>query len=119
MPMTASFDLGQIAGPIFAGPVYDLTGSFTVPTLAAAAALIAAALLAGGASRRAAVTAHNPHDAQVTAHRTAGAILASGLFILVLYLAGAIGVSAPLATASPQPLLNAPRHAEQPVAPFG
>jgi predicted MFS family arabinose efflux permease len=41
--MTASFSLGQILGPSFAGHVYDLTGSLAVPSLAAAAALLIAA----------------------------------------------------------------------------
>ncbi|MBO6757775.1 MAG: YbfB/YjiJ family MFS transporter [Roseibium sp.] len=44
--MTASFGLGQVIGPWFAGEVSSLTGSFTVPTLAAAAALVVAAGLA-------------------------------------------------------------------------
>lgn len=43
--MTASFSVGQILGPAFAGHVYDLTGSLAVPSLAAAAALLIAALL--------------------------------------------------------------------------
>ncbi len=43
--ITASFGLGQIAGPAFAGYIYDLTGSFLAPTLAAAGALLVAATL--------------------------------------------------------------------------
>jgi len=43
--MTASFGLGQIVGPIFAGWVHDLTGTFLLPSVAAAASLLLAALL--------------------------------------------------------------------------
>jgi len=43
--MTASFGLGQIIGPIFAGWVHDLTGTFLLPSVTAAAALAVAALL--------------------------------------------------------------------------
>jgi predicted MFS family arabinose efflux permease len=43
--MTASFGLGQILGPAFAGFVHDLTGSFFVPSLGAASALLVAAIL--------------------------------------------------------------------------
>ena len=43
--MTASFGLGQILGPAFAGFVHDLTGSFLVPSLGAAGALLVAATL--------------------------------------------------------------------------
>jgi predicted MFS family arabinose efflux permease len=43
--MTASFGLGQILGPIFAGYVHDLTGSFLMPSLGAAGALVVAAAL--------------------------------------------------------------------------
>lgn len=43
--MTASFGLGQMAGPWFAGELYALTGSFVAPSLCAAAALIVAAAL--------------------------------------------------------------------------
>jgi len=42
--MTASFSLGQIIGPAFAGFAYDATGSLTVPSLVAAAGLVLAAL---------------------------------------------------------------------------
>jgi len=45
--MTAAFGLGQIIGPIFAGWVHDLTGSFLLPSVAAAVTLIIAALLVG------------------------------------------------------------------------
>jgi predicted MFS family arabinose efflux permease len=44
--MTASFSLGQILGPAFAGFVYDATGSLVWPSLLAAAGLVAAAILA-------------------------------------------------------------------------
>ena len=44
--MTASFGLGQILGPLFAGYVFDLTGSLSLPLLGAALALLLAALLA-------------------------------------------------------------------------
>ncbi len=45
--MTAAFGLGQIVGPILAGWMHDLTGSFLLPSVAAAAALtIGAALVA-------------------------------------------------------------------------
>jgi predicted MFS family arabinose efflux permease len=43
--MTASFGLGQIIGPIFAGWVHDMTGTFLMPSVAAAGALVLAALL--------------------------------------------------------------------------
>ncbi|HET6157245.1 MAG TPA: YbfB/YjiJ family MFS transporter [Dongiaceae bacterium] len=43
--MTASFGLGQIIGPIFAGWVHDLTGTFLLPSVAAAGAVILAAAL--------------------------------------------------------------------------
>jgi predicted MFS family arabinose efflux permease len=41
--MTASFGTGQIIGPVFAGYLYDLTGSLAVPYWCAAAALVMAA----------------------------------------------------------------------------
>jgi predicted MFS family arabinose efflux permease len=44
--MTAAFGLGQIVGPGFAGMVYDATGTFVLPSLAAAGALLAGATLA-------------------------------------------------------------------------
>ncbi len=50
--MTAVFSAGQIVGPAFAGYAYDLTGSLTLPSLAAAAALLLAAALALFADRR-------------------------------------------------------------------
>lgn len=43
--MTASFGLGQIIGPIFAGWVHDLTGTFLLPSVAAAALLAISAVL--------------------------------------------------------------------------
>jgi predicted MFS family arabinose efflux permease len=44
--MTAAFGFGQIVGPVFAGIVYDATGTLLVPSLAAAGALLAGATLA-------------------------------------------------------------------------
>ncbi|WP_319772010.1 YbfB/YjiJ family MFS transporter [Breoghania sp.] len=44
--MTASFGLGQMVGPTIAGLVHDVTGSFTLPSLAAATALVVASGLA-------------------------------------------------------------------------
>ena len=43
--MTASFGLGQMIGPSFAGLLYDLLGSYLLPSLIAASALAAAAAL--------------------------------------------------------------------------
>src|SRR5262249_29408481 len=43
--MTASFGIGQIIGPIFAGLLHDLTGTFLLSWGPAAAALLLAALL--------------------------------------------------------------------------
>lgn len=43
--MTAAFGFGQIIGPVFAGVVFDLTGSFVLPSLVATAALLLAATL--------------------------------------------------------------------------
>ncbi|MCJ2069477.1 YbfB/YjiJ family MFS transporter [Methylobacterium sp. J-030] len=43
--MMAAFGTGQVIGPVAAGVLADLTGSFTVPSLAAAAALLIAAAL--------------------------------------------------------------------------
>ncbi|OUM01916.1 YbfB/YjiJ family MFS transporter [Variovorax sp. JS1663] len=42
---TASYGVGQILGPLFAAPLAQRTGSFTVPLLVAAATLAAGALL--------------------------------------------------------------------------
>lgn len=50
--MTASFSLGQIIGPAFAGFAYDATGSLAMPSLAAAVALVIAAVLSLVADRR-------------------------------------------------------------------
>lgn len=44
---TASYGVGQILGPLFAAPLAQRTGSFTVPLLVAAAALAFGALLFG------------------------------------------------------------------------
>ncbi|HEV2439051.1 MAG TPA: YbfB/YjiJ family MFS transporter [bacterium] len=44
--MTAVFGVGQIVGPAFAGAVYDATGSFLLPSIAAAGALLFGAFLA-------------------------------------------------------------------------
>ncbi len=41
--MTASFGLGQMVGPTFAGAAYDIAGSFLLPSLVAVAALVLAA----------------------------------------------------------------------------
>ena len=43
--MTASFSLGQIVGPAFAGFAYDATGSLVLPSLLAAGGLVIAALM--------------------------------------------------------------------------
>ena len=43
--MTASFGLGQMIGPTFAGYAYRIGDSFQVPSLTAAAALLVAAAL--------------------------------------------------------------------------
>ena len=43
--MTAAFGLGQIVGPLTAGYLKDMTGSFLWPSLAASIALLAAAIL--------------------------------------------------------------------------
>jgi predicted MFS family arabinose efflux permease len=50
--MTASFSLGQIIGPTFAGFAYDATGSLAVPSLLAAGGLVIAAALALAAQYR-------------------------------------------------------------------
>jgi predicted MFS family arabinose efflux permease len=44
--MTASFGLGQVAGPIFAGYMADAAGSYLVPSLIGSGALIAASGMA-------------------------------------------------------------------------
>ena len=43
--VTAVFSAGQILGPVFAGYLYDHTGSLAVPSWAAAAALVVAGML--------------------------------------------------------------------------
>lgn len=43
--MTASFGLGQMVGPAFAGYTHGFSGSFLLPSLVASAALLAAAVL--------------------------------------------------------------------------
>jgi cyanate permease len=43
--VTAAFGVGQIVGPVFAGWIRDMTGSFAVPSLCAAGALVLAAFL--------------------------------------------------------------------------
>jgi len=43
--VTASFGLGQIAGPYFAGAMHDATGSFLAPSLVAAGGLVFGGLL--------------------------------------------------------------------------
>ncbi len=48
--MTAAFGFGQIVGPSFAGVLFDISGSFLLPSMAAAGALLAAALLVGWAN---------------------------------------------------------------------
>jgi MFS family permease len=45
--LTASFGLGQAAGPWIAGQLHGVTGSFQAPSIAAAIALVIAAALAG------------------------------------------------------------------------
>lgn len=59
--MTASFSAGQILGPVFAGYVYDATGSLAMPSLVAVAALVLAAPLSvvADAQRRGAARAAN------------------------------------------------------------
>lgn len=59
--MTASFSAGQILGPVFAGYVYDATGSLAMPSLVAVAALVLAALLSvvADAQRRGTARAAN------------------------------------------------------------
>jgi predicted MFS family arabinose efflux permease len=55
--MTAAFSLGQIIGPVFAGVVYDATGSLVWPSLLAATGLVLAALLSVASQRFAPSTA--------------------------------------------------------------
>jgi predicted MFS family arabinose efflux permease len=43
--MTAAFSAGQIVGPLFAGHLYDHTGSLALPSWAAVAALVVAGIL--------------------------------------------------------------------------
>ncbi len=50
--MTGAFGTGQIVGPMLAGVLFDLTGSFTSPSLLAVAALLAAAALSAGLAVR-------------------------------------------------------------------
>jgi predicted MFS family arabinose efflux permease len=50
--MTAAFGSGQMIGPAFAGVVFDVTGSFVAPSVAAGLALVAAAELVMSARRR-------------------------------------------------------------------
>jgi predicted MFS family arabinose efflux permease len=50
--MTASFGLGQVLGPAFAGYVYDATGSLSMPLLVAVATLVLAAILSLVADNR-------------------------------------------------------------------
>jgi predicted MFS family arabinose efflux permease len=54
--ITASFGLGQIVGPTFAGVVHDATGSFVGPSLTAVAALVVAAVLVVSSSGQTART---------------------------------------------------------------
>ncbi|WP_271892963.1 YbfB/YjiJ family MFS transporter [Candidatus Phyllobacterium onerii] len=50
--MTAAFGIGQIIGPLIGGYVANITGDFTIATLAAAAGLVVAALFAFSAGRQ-------------------------------------------------------------------
>ncbi|MBB3237865.1 YbfB/YjiJ family MFS transporter [Phyllobacterium endophyticum] len=50
--MTAAFGVGQIIGPLIGGYVANITGDFTLATLAAAAGLVIAALFAYSAGRQ-------------------------------------------------------------------
>jgi len=62
--MTAGFGIGQIAGPLVAGRLFDATGGFAVPSTIAAAALAAAAAVAGVAAQ-----CPNPADAVTRSKR--------------------------------------------------
>ncbi|MBK1662539.1 YbfB/YjiJ family MFS transporter, partial [Paracraurococcus ruber] len=46
--LTASFGVGQIAGPVLAGVLHDLTGSFVLASLLLTGALVVAAALPRG-----------------------------------------------------------------------
>jgi MFS family permease len=50
--MAAAFGLGQIVGPLFAGVVYDTTGTCVVPARTAVSALLVGALLAVAGSKQ-------------------------------------------------------------------
>jgi MFS family permease len=50
--MTAAFGVGQIAGPLVAGWVAEMTGSFTMPTILGALALVVCILLTLPVMRR-------------------------------------------------------------------
>jgi predicted MFS family arabinose efflux permease len=54
--LTASFGVGQIVGPTFAGLLHDWTGAFVLSSLLAASALVAAAAIAIGVRLPAPVT---------------------------------------------------------------
>ncbi|MDN3562966.1 YbfB/YjiJ family MFS transporter [Paeniroseomonas aquatica] len=58
--LTASFSVGQIAGPVLAGFLLDRTGGFVLPTLLAAGALLAAAVLGIGVNMPKAIGDHGP-----------------------------------------------------------
>lgn len=49
--MTASFSVGQMIGPVLAGYLFELTGSFRAPSLLAAGGLLLSAALAWRAAR--------------------------------------------------------------------
>jgi len=54
--MTAAFATGQMVGPVFAGSLHDLTGTFAASLTVASAALVVTAIaLVGGASAKEAV----------------------------------------------------------------